>query len=78
MSAEHYAPAIRVSARTVQPTAKRSSASDGKGHEELSSSRIILAVSFVILAAVVVVVLALARMNLLRLTLQIVLLRVKK
>jgi hypothetical protein len=34
----------------------------------LSSSRIILAVSFVILAAVVVVVLALARMNLLRLT----------
>ena len=44
----------------------------------LSSSRIILAVSFVILAAVVVVVLALARMNLLRLTLQIVLLRVKK
>jgi hypothetical protein len=34
----------------------------------LSSSRIILAVSFVILAAVVVVVLALARINLLRLT----------
>jgi hypothetical protein len=31
MSAEHYAPAIRVSARRVQPTAKRSSASDGKG-----------------------------------------------
>ena len=44
----------------------------------LSSSRIILAVSFVILAAVVVVVLELARMNLLRLTLQIVLLRGKK
>jgi hypothetical protein len=41
-------------------------------------ARIILAVSFVILAAVVVVVLALARVNLLRLTLQIVLLRVKK
>jgi len=41
--------------------------------------RIILAVSFVILAAVVVVVLALARMiHLLRLTLQIVLLRVQK
>jgi hypothetical protein len=41
--------------------------------------RIILAVSFVILAAVVVVVLALARMNHLpKLTLQIVLLRVKK
>ena len=45
----------------------------------LSSSRIILAVSFVILAAVVVVVLALVRMiHLLRLTLQIVLLRVQK
>jgi hypothetical protein len=41
--------------------------------------RIILAVSFVILAAVVVVVLALVRMiHLLRLTLQIVLLRVQK
>jgi hypothetical protein len=57
---------------------KRSSASDGKGREELSSCRIILAVSFVILAAVVVVVLTLARMNLVRLTLQIVRLRVKK
>jgi hypothetical protein len=41
--------------------------------------RIILAVSFAILAAVVVDVLALVRMiHLLRLTLQIVLLRVKK
>ena len=41
--------------------------------------RIILAVSFVILAAVVVVVLALGRViNLLRLTLQIVLLRMQK
>ena len=41
--------------------------------------RIILAVSFVILAAVVVVVLALVRLiHLLRLTLQIVLLRVQK
>jgi hypothetical protein len=45
----------------------------------LSSSRIILAVSFVILAAVVVVVLALARINLLRLTFtKIVLLGAKK
>ena len=36
---EHYAPAIRVSARTVQPTAKRSLESGGKGHEEYRNTQ---------------------------------------